>query len=90
MLRTILEFVAYLLVFLALRAFLRGAFRRSGQAPQPRMDSRPQSTAVPSGGELKKDPVCGTYVSTTASLSRKVGSETFYFCSAECRDRYKG
>jgi len=40
--------------------------------------------------ELKKDPVCGTYVSTAASVSRKVAGELVYFCSAECRDKYKG
>jgi YHS domain-containing protein len=43
-----------------------------------------------SGGELKKDPVCGTYVSTTASIARTVKGEVFYFCSKECSDKYCG
>jgi YHS domain-containing protein len=37
---------------------------------------------------LKKDPVCGTYVSAASSLREKVAGETVYFCSAECRAKY--
>lgn len=44
---------------------------------------------VPTGGELKRDPVCGTYVSTSTSLKKSVGGETLYFCSAECRDKHR-
>lgn len=44
---------------------------------------------VPLGGELRKDPVCGTYVSTTASIQKTVGGQTLYFCSLACRDKYK-
>jgi YHS domain-containing protein len=40
-------------------------------------------------GELKKDPVCGTYVAVTASVKRTVGGEVIHFCSAACRDLYK-
>ncbi|MBZ5582287.1 MAG: transcriptional regulator [Acidobacteriia bacterium] len=91
MLRTILEILAYLLLFLALRAFLRGMFagprRDSGSS---RVETPPPPPSVPTGGELKKDPVCGTYVSTAVSLTRKVNGEVYYFCSKECRDRYEG
>ncbi len=40
-------------------------------------------------GELKRDPVCGTYVAVTASVKKTVGGEVIHFCSAACRDRYK-
>ena len=40
--------------------------------------------------ELKKDPVCGTYVSTGSGFSRNAGGQMVYFCSKECRDRFKG
>jgi YHS domain-containing protein len=40
------------------------------------------------GGELKKDPVCGTYVSTSASVTRTVDGQLLHFCSKECRDKY--
>ena len=38
--------------------------------------------------ELKKDPVCGTYVPVTSSVKKTVGGEVIHFCSAACRDRY--
>ena len=40
-------------------------------------------------GELKRDPVCGTYVAVTASVKKTVGGEVIHFCSAACRDTYK-
>ncbi len=45
---------------------------------------------VPDGGELKKDPVCGTYVSTATALKKSSGAETLYFCSTECMQRHRG
>jgi YHS domain-containing protein len=45
---------------------------------------------VPVAGELKKDPVCGTYVSTATAFQKAAGGETLYFCSRECRDKFKG
>jgi len=82
----IVEIVLPLLVFFFVRSLLRsvmGAFRggRPAQAP-------PQQAQVVSGGELKKDPVCGTYVSTALSVTRRVNGELVHFCSKECRDRY--
>jgi YHS domain-containing protein len=49
--------------------------------PQPR-------PSVPLTGELKKDPVCGTYTSAATALQKTVRGETFYFCSPQCRDRF--
>ena len=55
---------------------------------QPQSAAR-QTPEVSVGGELKKDPVCGTYVSTSASVTRTVGGQVMHFCSKECRDKYK-
>jgi YHS domain-containing protein len=44
---------------------------------------------TPPAGELKRDPVCGTYVAVTASVKKTVGGEVIHFCSAACRDRYR-
>jgi YHS domain-containing protein len=41
-------------------------------------------------GELKKDPVCGTFVAVSASVKQTVRGEVFHFCSAACRDKYIG
>ena len=43
---------------------------------------------VPLTGELKKDPVCGTYIATATSIKERIGSETIHFCSTGCRDKY--
>jgi YHS domain-containing protein len=45
--------------------------------------------AVPMGGELKKDPVCGTYVSTSTAVTKNAAKgEIVYFCSTTCRDKF--
>jgi YHS domain-containing protein len=38
---------------------------------------------------LKKDPVCGTYVSAATSLTRTVNGSVLHFCSKECRDKFR-
>ncbi len=45
--------------------------------------------SVPAGGELKKDPVCGTFISTATAIQKRSGGEVYYFCSNECRDKFK-
>jgi YHS domain-containing protein len=40
------------------------------------------------GGELKRDPVCGTFVATSTAFKKTVRGETIHFCSADCRDKY--
>ncbi|MGO9231452.1 MAG: hypothetical protein ACLQKA_19860 [Bryobacteraceae bacterium] len=79
------EFVFPLLLFLFIRSLL-GNFLSRYRNPRA---SRPQSVpTVQEGGELKKDPVCGTYVSTATSLTRTVNGQVVYFCSKACSDRY--
>ena len=41
-----------------------------------------------SGGELVRDPHCGTYVAKARAVVASVGGETLYFCSATCRDAH--
>ena len=43
---------------------------------------------IPLTGELKKDPVCGTYTAAATSIKQSFGKETLYFCSPQCRDKY--
>jgi len=50
--------------------------------------SKPRPT-VPAGGELKKDPVCGTFIAADTAVQKRVGGEVYYFCSADCRDKFK-
>jgi YHS domain-containing protein len=40
------------------------------------------------GGDLVKDPVCGTFVSVQSPYSRTSEGKTIHFCSKECLDRF--
>ncbi|HEY1495821.1 MAG TPA: hypothetical protein VGF49_14815 [Candidatus Solibacter sp.] len=84
----ILEILVPILIFTLLRSILRSLFqsKRTAAVRTPPQSAPP---TVVTGGELKKDPVCGTYVSTGASITRKVNGELLHFCSAACRDKYR-
>jgi YHS domain-containing protein len=66
-----------------MRLFVNAVQSSSLSKAQP-----PSRSNVPLTGELKKDPVCGTYTAAATSLQETVGGQTFYFCSAECRDKF--
>ena len=69
-----------------IRILLKGAadlFRDA--TPQP--PGRPASP-LPRAASLKKDPVCGTFIDPATALQKTVKGQTYYFCSAECRDRF--
>jgi YHS domain-containing protein len=85
-----IRLIVPLLVLFLVRSVLRTIFQslRGATQPPPQTTPRPVPNA-PAGGELKKDPVCGTYVSTATSVNRTVNGSVVYFCSKECRDRYK-
>jgi len=60
----------------------------SPQQQKSATGNAPGLNDVPLSGELKRDPVCGTYTSAATSLKQIVGKETVYFCSPQCRDKY--
>lgn len=85
----IVDILLPLLIFAFLRSILRNFFHTRDVA-RPRQQAPPSAEPnVVAGGELKKDPVCGTYVSTGASVTRTVNGELLHFCSKECRDKYR-
>jgi YHS domain-containing protein len=92
MLRLIFELILTVVVLTVAKSILGIVLRGFSQAMKP--DSTPPgvgprpSNQVPLTGELKKDPVCGTYISTATSIKEKVGGQVFHFCSQECRDKY--
>ncbi|HEY1757429.1 MAG TPA: YHS domain-containing protein [Bryobacteraceae bacterium] len=45
--------------------------------------------SIPPAEALKKDPVCGTYLAPSSAIQKTVGGKTYYFCSAECRDKFR-
>jgi YHS domain-containing protein len=60
---------------------------QAGPSPAP---AGPKPTRAEIKGELKKDPVCGTFISTATAFQKAVGGQTYYFCSQQCRDKFNG
>jgi YHS domain-containing protein len=85
--RILFPLILILVVRSVVVALIKG-FSQAFKVPAPQ--EAKQASTFQAGGELKKDPVCGTYVSTSASVTKKVKGELVHFCSAECRDRFKG
>jgi YHS domain-containing protein len=93
MFRAIAYLIASVLVISLVRSIIgviMKGFADLFQSGQPQSNNGGRVPTVPVGGELKKDPVCGTFISTATAIQRKAGGETYYFCSAECRDKFKG
>lgn len=94
MFRALLYVIAFTLLLSVVRSIL-GIIAKafSGQFPTPpgRAGASPgPHPPTPSGGELKKDPVCGTFISTETAFQKHAHGQTYYFCSTECRDKFKG
>ena len=93
--RVILEAVVAVLVITILRSvlgvILKGfseLFHPSGATASG--GSAARTTPRPVADELKKDPVCGTFIAASSSLQKTIAGETYYFCSAACRDKFRG
>jgi YHS domain-containing protein len=81
----IFRFIVPLFILFLLRSVLRSVMAGFRPASRPRSAQRD----IPAAAELKKDPVCGTYVSAAASLTRVVDGKTVHFCSEECLKKYR-
>jgi YHS domain-containing protein len=93
MFRAIAYLIASVLVISLVRAIIgviMKGFADLFQSGQPQAKNNGRVPTVPVGGELKKDPVCGTFISTATAIQKTARGETYYFCSAECRDKFKG
>ena len=51
-------------------------------------DQKEKEKEVEESGEMVKDPVCGTYVSSDSAIRVKEGNQVYSFCSYECRDKF--
>jgi YHS domain-containing protein len=92
--RFVEELVGLVFFFLVARSALSALWtmlRGGDPAPNPSHPA-PRQTAhgeIPTSGELRKDPVCGTFVATTTVYTAASCGDTVYFCSKECRDKYQ-
>jgi YHS domain-containing protein len=91
MIRAILYVIVAVLFISALRSVI-GIFARAFASfvnPQQQQPAA-RKPSVEAGGELRRDPVCGTFISTSTALQKKVGGEVYYFCSEACREKFRG
>ena len=91
MIRALAYLIASVLVISVVRSIIGIVLKGFSDLFHPPASSQtsPRAPVVPAGGELKKDPVCGTFISTSTAIQKKVGGEIYYFCSPECRDKFK-
>ena len=72
-----------LVVWRALRSLLSGIVQGASAPPPP-------PASPPEKGELMvRDPVCGTFVLPSRSVSMRDRSGTHHFCSDRCRQAYQ-
>ena len=90
MFRLVFELLISIFLIAIIRAVASFLFRSFGSffsaAPPPQR--RPEASNLPLTGELKRDPVCGTYTVAATSLHQTVNGETHYFCSPRCLDEF--
>ena len=74
-----------LLLILIARAFWRvvDGIIAGAAGEEPRGRSRAEAV------KLVRDPVCGTFVAPGAARSLTSGGRVNYFCSEECRSKFK-
>jgi YHS domain-containing protein len=92
--RAILYLIAFVLIIGVARSVLgiiaKGFADIFGSAASGQTGAGPRAAPLPKSEALKKDPVCGTFIAPSAAVQKTVGGQTYYFCSAECRDKFRG
>jgi hypothetical protein len=99
MIRALLElFVTILAVVVAravLTSIMKGIANASTNAFQTQHSSTSTASATgqtrrqaQSGGDLHRDPVCGTFVAESTPFRRQQSGQMFYYCSDACREKH--
>ena len=83
MLRYLLLAILILLIARAFWRLMDGVIEGAGGTTRRRTGNG--RTAV----KLARDPVCGTFVAPGTALSLSSGGSTHYFCSEECRSKFR-
>lgn len=72
-------------IFIAYKLFANDFLHKKKSNDQQNQKETEKKAA---SGEVVKDPICGTYVSISDSISVKDGQNIHRFCSYECRDTF--
>jgi uncharacterized protein len=90
-LRILLWIVRILAILLLVRMVLQALFGKRRSAARTQGASAPGGRPRAQeriGGELVRDPNCGTYIPKARALVVGSGDAAEFFCSPECRDAY--
>ena len=82
MFRFLYNLLLFLIVVVLVRTVIGWLFFRHRDA-----QVTPPPSRIPVG-ETRRDPVCGTFVSTELSVRALVRGQEQHFCSVGCRDKY--
>lgn len=83
--------ILYLIAFVLVISVLRSVLGIISKALSGLFGEAPAAASAPHNVEqLKKDPVCGTFIPPSTAVQKTVGGQTYYFCSAACRDKFQG
>jgi YHS domain-containing protein len=96
MLRAVIELLFTILVIIVARAVLTSVMKGLAKASSTAFRSQMQSSnssanaspQTPGGGDLHKDPVCGTYVAESTPFRQHIVGQVFYYCSEACREKH--
>jgi YHS domain-containing protein len=89
--RAILYLIGAVLAISVLRSIIGIVSKAFADFVNPSSEASGQGARapkVPATEALKKDPVCGTFIAPSTAVVQMVGGETYYFCSAKCRDKF--
>jgi hypothetical protein len=87
------RFILYALAILLLVSVLRSvigvltkAFAAVISAGAPQHSGTQQKAQL--GGDLHRDPVCGTFVAESTPFQRQQAGSKFYYCSETCKEKH--
>jgi YHS domain-containing protein len=88
--RFLLALFAILVGFLMLRSLLAPLVNAvvALLSPAPESPAQQAQASAQPAAELKRDPVCGAFISPELAVTDKHKGQTVHFCSKKCRDEY--
>ncbi len=84
----LLRLIRILIIGLVLFFIYRLLFKGNEPKKNKRRRNAKKRSAAQAIEEMKKDPVCGTYVPESQGIKYQQGKTTCFFCSPECQKKF--
>ena len=78
-----------ILLGIVLSFLLSRAFWKLMSGVREGLTGRHAANVPDRGVQMERDPVCGTFVVPSSALALHDGRRRVYFCSPDCRDKYR-